>query len=76
MSRLILATANDNQAHQLRFPPFHKTMLSQNTWNAADTLGRIRVELSSGYLDEKCGGRFSKLAGHVIFAFQPAPMGK
>jgi hypothetical protein len=72
--RLTLGIANDNQAHNLRFPPFHRTMLSQNSWNAADTMGRIRVELSSGWFDEKFG-RFVKGADHVNFAFQPGPMG-
>ena len=67
--------ANDNQASKLRFPPFHRTMLSQNSWNATDTMGRIRVELSSGWFDEKFG-RFVKGVDHVNFAFQPGPMGE
>ena len=67
--------ANDNQAHKLRFPPFHRTILSQNSWNASDPMGRIRVELASGYLDEKYG-RFVKVLAHVNFAFQPGPIGE
>ena len=38
-------------------------------------MGRIRVELASGYIDGK-HGRFVKTQSIVNFAFQPAPMGK
>ena len=70
-----LWTAHDHQNHQLLFPPFHRSILSQSSWNAADPMGRIRVEMASGYLEEKYG-RFVKVVDHVIFAFQPGPMGK
>ena len=49
-------------------------MLSQNSWNASDPMGRIRIELTSGWFDEKFG-RFVKMIDHVTFAFQPGPMG-
>jgi hypothetical protein len=49
--------------------------MAENHWNAADRKGRIRVELSAGYILPKVG-RFTKLVDIVTFAFQPAPTGR
>ncbi|KAK3710414.1 hypothetical protein LTR37_010257 [Vermiconidia calcicola] len=59
--------------NQLHFPPFHREIMSQSHWNAADRVGRIRVELSAGYAPEPIG-RYVKLRDVVTFAFQPAPI--
>lgn len=59
----------------LRFPPFHRDIMSQAYWEASDQVGRIRVELSTGYMDSK-SKQFVKFMNLVNFAFQPAPMGK
>ncbi|KXL46118.1 MAG: hypothetical protein FE78DRAFT_89817 [Acidomyces sp. 'richmondensis'] len=56
----------------LTFPVFDKRILSQSHWNACDDQGRIKVELSAGY---QFNGGYINLVDHVIFAFQPAPMG-
>ncbi|KAK3723144.1 hypothetical protein LTR37_001867 [Vermiconidia calcicola] len=61
------------QSNQLQFPPFHREIMSQSHWNAADRVGRIRVELSAVYVPEGVG-RYVKLRDIVIFAFQPAPL--
>jgi hypothetical protein len=63
----------DHEKHLLLFPPFHKRILSQSHWNACDDLGRIKVKLSAGY---EIDGNFVKLVDHVIFSFQPAPLGR
>ena len=49
--------------------------MNQSHWDASERAGRIRVELSSGFVDEKLH-RFAKISDVVTFAFQPAPMGK
>lgn len=59
----------------LQFPPFHRSIMSQNYWEASDQVGRIRVELSMGYAEPKSNA-FVKVVNLVNFAFQPAPMGK
>ena len=62
-------------ASQLKFPPFHHTLMSERYWNAADKMGRIRVELSISYADER-HDRFVKMYNVVNFSFQPAPLGE
>lgn len=49
--------------------------MAQNYWNSSDQVGRIRVELSNGFVDPT-HNRFVKVLDVVTFAFQPAPMGK
>ena len=68
------ATGQEGVA-RLRFPPFHHTITSQSHWDAADLMGRIRLELSTGYVDVK-HHRFVKMFNVVNFSFQPAPIGK
>jgi len=67
----------DGKLSCLSFPTFHKSVLSQSHWNASDDLGRIKVQLSAGY-EVAFEGRqqFVKLFDHVVFSFQPAPLGK
>jgi len=61
----------------LTFPAFHKETASQAQWCATDDRGRVRVHLSAGYNVESGGkSHFFRLVDHVIFSFQPAPMGK
>ncbi len=59
---------------QLRFPAMPAGFLREPRWNGADREGRIRVELSSGYLLPKIG-RYNKLVDVVTFAFQAVPLG-
>lgn len=48
--------------------------MSQQHWDANDFQGRIKVEISEGYL--RSDHVFVKLMNHGIFNFQPAPMGR
>ena len=63
------------EARPLRFPPFHREIMFQGHWEASDQVGRIRIELSGGYADEK-HNRFVKVFNVINFSFQPAPLGK
>lgn len=47
----------------------------QSGWCAADRVGRIRVELASGYVHAETG-HFVKVSDTVTFAFQHAPLGE
>ena len=62
---------------KLPFPKFHRSILSESYWNAAEEKGRIKIQLSAGYMvikDEL--QEFVKLVDHVVFSFQPAPLGE
>lgn len=68
----------NGKALPLEFPGFHRHLMSQSHWNACDEIGRVKVELSAGYtianqLDGKL--HFVKNLTHVVFSFQPAPLG-
>ncbi|KAF2857128.1 hypothetical protein K470DRAFT_261090 [Piedraia hortae CBS 480.64] len=56
----------------MTFPVFHKEILHQPNWNAADDLGRIKVQVSAGY---EVDAGFVTLVDYVIFSFQPVPLG-
>lgn len=61
----------------LRFPQFHEEVMKESSWDALSDLGRIKVEISEGYLRGARGNQsFVKLTTHAIFSFQHAPMGK
>ncbi|KAK5121153.1 hypothetical protein LTR85_005637 [Meristemomyces frigidus] len=60
---------------KLAFPKFHRSMLSQSHWNACEEKGRIKVQLSAGYMLQQDGKpQFIKLVDHAMFSFQPAPL--
>ncbi|KAK4543933.1 hypothetical protein LTR36_004707 [Oleoguttula mirabilis] len=60
---------------KLAFPKFHRSILSQSHWNASEEKGRIKVQLSAGYMLPQDGKpQFVKLVDYVVFSFQPAPM--
>lgn len=63
--------------HELIWPAWRKTATSQRDWDAADSAGRIKVELAAGF-KELLGGKtvFTTLSSIVCFAFFPAPIGK
>lgn len=58
-----------------RHPAFDNRTISEGSWNAYDDFGRIKVEISEGYIEAQTG-RYVKNMTLVIFNFQPAPMGK
>lgn len=71
------AAGSDGKPMRLCFPAFHRSILAQSHWNACDDLGRIKVQLSAGYEVEVEGKRqFIKLVDHIVFSFQPAPLGE
>jgi hypothetical protein len=63
--------------HDLIWPTWRKSATSQRDWDAADSAGRIKVELAAGF-KEQLGGKtvFTTLSTIVCFAFFPAPIGK
>lgn len=69
--------SKNGELQPLRFPPFHRTVMSQRTWDANDMTGRIKLEITEGFLGETADGipAFAKFASHVTFNFQPAPLG-
>jgi len=76
---LDLSSATDAEGKKLplSFPRFHRSILTQSHWNACDDMGRIKVQLSAGYeVDLEGRSHFVKTVDHVVFSFQPAPLGK
>ena len=63
--------------HELIWPTWRKSATSQRDWDAADSAGRIKVELAAGF-KEQLGGKtvFTTLSTIVCFAFFPAPISK
>lgn len=66
----------------LLFPRFPRDVMGQTQWHAADERGRIKVYVSAGYNIEVGAAagttrpHFVKLIDHVVFSFQPAPIGE
>ncbi|KAJ5175540.1 uncharacterized protein N7482_001417 [Penicillium canariense] len=58
----------------LRFPPFHAEVLDQRHWNAADTLGRIRVVLAEGFARPNRSPPFERVKDVIVLSFQHAPL--
>ena len=63
--------------HELIWPDWRKSASSQREWDAADSAGRIKVELAAGFKEQQ-GGKvvFTTLSTVVCFSFYPAPIGK
>ncbi|KAH7364171.1 hypothetical protein BKA65DRAFT_572413 [Rhexocercosporidium sp. MPI-PUGE-AT-0058] len=59
---------------KMRFPTFHKELLSQSYWNAGDDLGRIKVVISEGFSREQQIYPFDRIKNIVSFSFQHAPL--
>jgi len=64
-------------SHELAWPTWRKSAISQRDWDASDSAGRIKVELAAGF-KERLDGKmvFTTLSTIVCFAFFPAPIGK
>lgn len=61
----------------MTWPKFYKSAISSREWDASDSAGRIKVELSAGVRDELDGKSvFTKLETLVCFSFFPVPNGK
>lgn len=64
---------NGNQ-EVLRFPQFHPEVVDAYVWDAAETLGRIRVIISEGFSRPNRSPPFERVKDVVIFSFQHAPL--
>ncbi|KAF4635188.1 hypothetical protein G7Y89_g2914 [Cudoniella acicularis] len=59
---------------KLKFPTFHKELLSQSYWNAGDDLGRIKVLIAEGFSRDNLTYPFERVKNLVSFSFQHAPL--
>lgn len=64
---------NGNQ-EVLRFPQFHPEVIDAYVWDAAETLGRIRVIISEGLSRPNRSPPFERVKDVVMFSFQHAPL--
>lgn len=60
----------------MRFPAFHKELLSQSYWNAGDDFGRIKLVISEGFAREHLAYPYERVKNVAAFSFQHAPLGK
>ncbi|KAL2072570.1 hypothetical protein VTL71DRAFT_11913 [Oculimacula yallundae] len=58
---------------KMKFPTFHRELLSQSYWNPGDDLGRIKVVISEGFSREQ-PYPFERIKNVVSFSFQHAPL--
>ncbi|CAG8074139.1 unnamed protein product [Penicillium salamii] len=66
----------DREGNQdnLRFPPFHREILQQRAWDAADFYGRIKVVLAEGVSRPNRTPPFERYRDFLVFSFQHAPL--
>lgn len=46
--------SKDSESEKLRFPTFHRELMSQSYWNPGDHLGRIKLVISEGVFRDTC----------------------
>ena len=78
--RSLAFTTHPTSLHKpcLQFPPFHQHTLMQNSWDACDPNGRIRIMLSEQLVSKTSSPGQVDLGitnGIVCFSFQHAPKG-
>ncbi|KAE9381698.1 hypothetical protein N431DRAFT_539284 [Stipitochalara longipes BDJ] len=59
---------------KLKFPAFHKELLSQSYWNPGDDLGRVKVIIAEGFTRDHLTYPFERVKNIVSFSFQHAPL--
>ncbi|CAG7949062.1 unnamed protein product [Penicillium olsonii] len=66
----------DREGNQdyLRFPPFHREILQQRAWDAADPHGRVKVVLAEGVSRPNRTPPFERYRDFLVFSFQHAPL--
>ena len=65
------------ESEQLMWPRFHSEMLTNMTWSAGESLGRIKVVVAEGWRNsEHYTEPFQRVRNLVCFAFQHAPLSK
>ncbi|KAK1753343.1 hypothetical protein QBC47DRAFT_40985 [Echria macrotheca] len=65
---------NTGQSERLRFPRFHRRLLRQNRWDAADDIGRIKIIIAEVLPRDPPSVMFERLKNVVAFSFQHAPL--
>ncbi|SZF03051.1 unnamed protein product [Blumeria hordei] len=58
----------------LKFPAFHKELVSQSYWSPVDDLGRIKVVITECIAREDAGYQFERIKNMLSFSFQHAPL--
>jgi hypothetical protein len=66
----------NGEMESLKFPFFHREMLTQSYWNAGDELGRIKVVIAEGFSRDPLSTTLDRIKNVVAFSFQHAPLGK
>jgi hypothetical protein len=56
---LPLEMDKNGEFEKLKFPTFHRELLSQSYWNAGDDLGRIKLVIAEGFSREDMPCKFS-----------------
>lgn len=59
---------------KLKFPAFHKELLSQSYWNPGDDLGRVKIVIAEGFTRDHLTYPFERVKNIVSFSFQHAPL--
>ena len=49
--------------------------MTQNWWNAADSMGRIKIIIAEGVMNGPDQIHFDRCKNIVVFSFQHAPLG-
>jgi hypothetical protein len=71
---LFLDLDKNGEFEKLKFPAFHRELLSQSYWNPGDDLGRIKVIIAEGFTREHLSYPFERVKNIVSFSFQHAPL--
>lgn len=71
---MFLDLDKNGEFEKLKFPAFHRELLSQSYWNPGDDLGRIKVIIAEGFTREHLSYPFERVKNIVSFSFQHAPL--
>lgn len=74
MTDLALEFTKNGELERLRFPRFHKELLHQDRWDAADDVGRIKIIITEGFPRDSPSVPIERVKNVVAFSFQHAPL--
>ena len=57
----------------LRWPSFHPEQLTNPYWNAGENMGRIKITIAEGYMQDGERAHFIRIRNVITFSFQHAP---
>jgi hypothetical protein len=66
----------NGEIESMKFPVFHRELLTQSYWNAGDELGRIKVIIAEGISRDPLSAALDRIKNIVSFSFQHAPLGE